>query len=310
MTTSTRPPLSGLLDLVSRFRASGRPGAEKHAEALENLAKGYEDIERLRTLAKAAGVADDADPETASEEGKDDTTEDEGAKAELDKGCSGEPMDKGTTEPEVGESAEHEAGESKKEEEAEHGVAKGTADADPLVGVVDATDLVKGLDARIEALLVIANQALDEQRAATRRQDALEARLANMEALAKGTQDHVGILGKALDAMGEHVATGFVSLAKASGEAILLSRELAPGVAGITVNAQRAAERLGGDAGAGRDEHTFTVKNLIKGQNLRIISEAQAVLYQRTGLFSNDAAIHEALSIKLRDAISAATTTR
>lgn len=305
MTTSTRPTLSGLLDLVSRFRASGTPGADDRANALEALAKGAEDIEKVIALAKAAGKPDDADPETDSEEGKDDTTQ--GEEAGLDKGCSGEPMDKGGAEPEVGETAEHEAGETKKEEAAEHGMAKGagqgTSADDQLSGVVDATDLIKGLDARLDGLLVLCNQIVDDHRAALKRQDAFEARISNMEAMAKGTQEHVGLLGKAVGTLGEHVATGFVALAKANGEAILHAREHAPGVSGTPVNVQRAAERLGG-ALVATEGARFTTAHLIKGTNQKILTERQVLLYERTGVFDNDASTHDALSAKLRAAIT------
>jgi hypothetical protein len=286
-------PTENLNALIARFRRSVNPSDAAKVQALEVLQKGTEDMNRIIGLIKAAGVKDDADPETESEEGKPDTTEGEADGESMGKGYGGKPMAKGD-----GGGGESEDGETSDDEEGEGEAGENMGKGAEGVSIVDATELVKGLDSRLAGLTVLANQILDEHRATAARQDALEARLSNMEAVAKGLQEQTSIMAQATCSLGEHVATGFVALTKASMEAALSARELAPGVSGTPLNAQRAIERHAVPDMRGTGA-TFDTQALIKGSNQRVITQAQANLYKITGRFDNDDARNTELVTKM-----------
>ncbi len=295
-------PIDDLRTLIARLRGSHHHGDAVRADALEVLVKGAEDVKQLIGLAKASTEMSDSDPETDSEEGKPDTTEDE---AMGKGGYSGDPVAKGEGGEGYGKDEESEEGEesSESEKESDENMGKGADD----VSIVDATELVKGLDGRLTGMTVLANQILDELRATTTRQDALDARLANMEALTKGIGQQAELMARAVGALGEHVSTGFVALTKASMESMLTARELAPGVAGVSINPQRAMQRHAGNDGRASDS-AFTVEQLIKGSNNRVISSRQAELFRQTGRFDNDDARNAELMRSMSNLVNKKTT--
>lgn len=128
-----------------------------------------------------------------------------------------------------------------------------------------------------------------------------------MEALTKGIGQQTELMARAVGALGEHVSTGFVALTKASMESMLTARELAPGVAGVSINPQRAMQRHAGNDGRASDS-AFTVEQLIKGSNNRVISSRQAELFRQTGRFDNDDARNAELMRSMSNLVNKKTT--
>ena len=161
--------------------------------------------------------------------------------------------------------------------------ANGTAEA-----VVDATDLVKGLQGQIEAFQI-------EQAESRRLVVEQGAKLDAQESLIKGQSAKIDTLTNVLATLTERIASGFGDLTKGVAEGwseararVTTEHRLDPSVAGQLRRFEPAKREEGG--------HTFNSQALVKGLNANLLTNNEVTLYEKTGLFSNDASIHKAKS--------------
>lgn len=161
--------------------------------------------------------------------------------------------------------------------------ANGTAEA-----LIDATDLVKGLQDQIEAFQV-------EQAESRRLVVEQGAKLDAQESLIKGQSAKIDTLTNVLETLTERIASGFGDLTKGVAEGwseararVTTEHRLDPNVAGQLGRFEPAKREEGG--------HTFNSQALVKGLNANLLTNNEVTLYEKTGLFSNDASIHKAKS--------------
>ena len=177
--------------------------------------------------------------------------------------------------------------ESKEEEdkEGEGGMAKG-AEAVPTIideGVVDATDLIKGFDGRVEALQI----ELAEQRKIAL---ATQAENAENAAVIKGLRTDIERLIGVVGTMGDLFGTQMSAIVKGYADGFDALRAQAP-VTQIRTDA-RVVEQLprfqSTEGQEGGPAAHISAQSLIKGVQDGIISQNQMALYQRTGRVSQD----------------------
>lgn len=282
--TGTPPPSftpAELEYLESRAAAIGQRGTKFDQVAssfIKGTVAGLRDLSALVGLAKG-DAADDMPTKDDETEDEDPNTEDTGDNVVKGEGCADEPMNKGYG-GEMGEDKD------KEKEEGEGGMAKGAEAAVPTVideGVVDATDLIKGFDGRVEALQI----ELAEQRKIAL---ATQAENAENAAVIKGLRTDVERLIGVVGTMGDLFGTQMSAIVKGYADGFDALRAQAP-VTQIRTDA-RVVEQLprfqsteGQDGGPAAH---ISAQSLIKGVQDGIISQNQMALYQRTGRVSQD----------------------
>ena len=279
--TGTPPPSftpAELEYLESRAAAIGQRGTKFDQVAssfIKGTVAGLRDLSALVGLAKG-DAADDMPAKDDETEDEDPNTEDTGDNVVKAYGCD-DSMSKG----------EGEMGESKEEEdkEGEGGMAKG-AEAVPTIideGVVDATDLIKGFDGRVEALQI----ELAEQRKIAL---ATQAENAENAAVIKGLRTDIERLIGVVGTMGDLFGTQMSAIVKGYADGFDALRAQAP-VTQIRTDA-RVVEQLprfqSTEGQEGGPAAHISAQSLIKGVQDGIISQNQMALYQRTGRVSQD----------------------
>ena len=256
--TGTPPPSftpAELEYLESRAAAIGQRGT-KADQVMARFIKGG--VAGLRDLSALVGLAkgDAADDMPA----KDDETEDEDPNTE-------------------------DTGDNEEDKEGEGGMAKG-AEAVPTIideGVVDATDLIKGFDGRVEALQI----ELAEQRKIAL---ATQAENAENAAVIKGLRTDIERLIGVVGTMGDLFGTQMSAIVKGYADGFDALRAQAP-VTQIRTDA-RVVEQLprfqSTEGQEGGPAAHISAQSLIKGVQDGIISQNQMALYQRTGRVSQD----------------------
>ena len=280
--TGTPPPSftpAELEYLEGRAAAIGQRGTKADqvmARFIKGGVAGLRDLSALVGLAKG-DAADDMPAKDDETEGEGSNTEDTGDNVVKGEGCDDKPMSKG----------EGEMGESKEEEdkEGEGGMAKG-AEAVPTIideGVVDATDLIKGFDGRVEALQI----ELAEQRKIAL---ATQAENAENAAVIKGLRTDIERLIGVVGTMGDLFGTQMSAIVKGYADGFDALRAQAP-VTQIRTDA-RVVEQLprfqSTEGQEGGPAAHISAQSLIKGVQDGIISQNQMALYQRTGRVSQD----------------------
>ena len=281
--TGTPPPSftpAELEYLESRAAAIGQRGTKADqvmARFIKGGVAGLRDLSALVGLAKG-DAADDMPAKDDETEGEDSNTEDTGDNVVKGEGCDDKPMNK---------SYGGEMDESKEEEdkEGEGGMAKG-AEAVPTIideGVVDATDLIKGFDGRVEALQI----ELAEQRKIAL---ATQAENAENAAVIKGLRTDIERLIGVVGTMGDLFGTQMSAIVKGYADGFDALRAQPP-VTQIRTDA-RIVEQLprfqSTEGQEGGPAAHISPQSLIKGVQDGIISQNQMALYQRTGRVSQD----------------------
>ena len=262
--------------LATKIGERGTARDTKMSELLKGVAGGVRDIALLAGLLQNGEVAAEAGAASDAGAGADPAAGTAGAAVtELVKGDGGEmPAKDDETEdedPDTEDTGDNMA------------PANGTAEA-----VVDATDLVKGLQGQIEAFQI-------EQAESRRLVVEQGAKLDAQESLIKGQSAKIDTLTNVLATLTERIASGFGDLTKGVAEGwseararVTTEHRLDPSVAGQLRRFEPAKREEGG--------HTFNSQALVKGLNANLLTNNEVTLYEKTGLFSNDASIHKAKS--------------